>query len=95
MRLLPATLVVWTLVASYLLLREHSAVARGFGDSDDATRMSMVRELVHGRGWFDQRLTRFQPPYGLYMHWSRLLDGVLAAIVRTLALVSAKPAPSW
>ncbi len=85
-RLLPTTLVVWTLVAGYLLLREHSAVALGFGDSDDATRMSMVRELVHGRGWFDQRLTRFQPPYGLYMHWSRLLDGVLAAIVRTLSL---------
>ncbi|WP_174301310.1 hypothetical protein [Caulobacter sp. S45] len=85
-RLLPTALVVWVLVAGYLLLREHLSVDRGFGDSDDATRMTMVRDLLHGRGWYDQRLTRFQPPYGVYMHWSRLLDGALAMVERTFAL---------
>jgi hypothetical protein len=48
------------------------------GDPDDALRLSIVRDLAHGRGWFDQRVDRLQPPLGTYMHWSRLLDGGLA-----------------
>jgi hypothetical protein len=50
------------------------------GDTDDATRLVMVRELLAGRGWWDQHWLRLQPPVGVYMHWSRLLDGGLAAL---------------
>jgi hypothetical protein len=75
-----AALVVWVLVAAVLLIQDTGAALRGFGDTDDATRMVMVRGLLHGRGWWDQALVRFQPPAGVVMHWSRLLDGALAAL---------------
>jgi hypothetical protein len=54
-------------------------ISRSLGDTDDAMRLVMVRDLLHGRGWYDQLVTRLQPPVGVYMHWSRLLDGALAA----------------
>ena len=50
------------------------------GDTDDATRLVMMRELLAGRGWWDQHWLRLQPPVGVYMHWSRLLDGGLAGL---------------
>ena len=52
----------------------------GYGDTDDATRLVAVRALLHGQGWWDQQVTRFQPPLGLWMHWSRLLDGGIAGL---------------
>jgi len=45
------------------------------GDTDDATRLVLVRDLLAGRGWYDQWLGRMGPPLGTFMHWSRLLDG--------------------
>jgi hypothetical protein len=35
---------------------------------------------LNGQGWWDQHMMRFQPPVGVYMHWSRLLDGAIAAV---------------
>jgi hypothetical protein len=63
----------------------------GFRDTDDATRLEMVRELLGGRGWYDQLITRIDPPHGLWMHWSRLLDGGIAALMAAFRLVM--PAP--
>lgn len=57
------------------------------GDTDDATRLVMMRDLMAGRGWFDQKIWRFQPPEGVWMHWSRLLDGGLALLTWTFRLV--------
>ena len=57
------------------------------GDTDDATRLVMVRELLAGRGWWDQHWLRLQPPVGVYMHWSRLLDGGLAGLTLLFRLV--------
>jgi hypothetical protein len=57
------------------------------GDTDDATRLVMVRELLAGRGWWDQHWMRLQPPVGVYMHWSRLLDGGLAGLTLLFRLV--------
>ena len=50
------------------------------GDTDDAMRLVMMRGLLEGHGWYDQLVTRLQPPHGVYMHWSRLIDGGLAAL---------------
>lgn len=57
------------------------------GDTDDATRLVMMRELLAGRGWWDQHWMRLQPPVGVWMHWSRLLDGGLAGLTLLFRLV--------
>ena len=57
------------------------------GDTDDATRLTLMRGLLQGTGWWDQRMTRFQPPQGVFMHWSRLVDGGLAAMTWLFSLV--------
>ena len=49
-------------------------------------RLVMVRSLMHGTGWYDQLITRLQPPVGVWMHWSRLLDGGLAAMTSVFHL---------
>jgi hypothetical protein len=69
-----------TLVAGLKLwIHKAPLLDVGLGDSDDAMRLVLVRDLMAGRGWFDQHLLRLQPPAGVYLHWSRLLDGALAA----------------
>jgi len=60
------------------------SILPGFRDTDDAMRLEMVRELIGGRGWYDQAILRLNPPHGLWMHWSRLLDGGIAALMLAL-----------
>lgn len=70
-----------SIIATLVLYSSASHWIPGaLGDTDDATRMVMVRELLAGRGWWDQHFLRYQPPVGVYMHWSRLLDGGIAAL---------------
>jgi hypothetical protein len=68
------------LVTGMLYAQDAKWMPVALGDTDDATRMVMVRELLAGRGWYDQHWMRMQPPVGLYMHWSRLLDGGIASL---------------
>ena len=49
-------------------------------DNDDAMRLSSVRDLVAGQGWYDTRQYRALPPEGVLLHWSRLLDAPLAGL---------------
>ena len=58
-----------------------------FRDTDDATRLEMVRELLGGQGWYDQLIGRLNPPHGVWMHWSRLLDGGIAGLMLVLRQV--------
>jgi hypothetical protein len=59
---------------------------RGFGDTDDAVRLVLVRELTAGRPWYRPEILRLQYPAGALMHWSRLVDGGLAGLERLFAL---------
>jgi hypothetical protein len=70
-----------TLAIVVVLACTEGNITRTLGDTDDAMRLVLVRDLLHGRGWYDQLVTRLQPPQGIYMHWSRLLDGALAALI--------------
>ncbi|HEX4710909.1 hypothetical protein [Phenylobacterium sp.] len=85
-RLAAAAAAVW-LIACAAAAVSWPRLVRTVGDTDDALRLTMVRDLVAGRGWFDQRLSRLQPPAGLYMHWSRLVDGAEAALLKLFASV--------
>ena len=51
--------------------------------TDDAMRLVEVRDLIAGQGWFDLTQYRLDPP-GLPMHWSRVIDAPLAAIILML-----------
>ncbi|QUD88598.1 hypothetical protein [Phenylobacterium montanum] len=73
-------LALTVLVCAGLALRNGQAIS-SLGDTDDAMRLVLVRDLLSGRGWYDQWVGRLQPPAGTFMHWSRLLDGALAGAV--------------
>lgn len=50
-------------------------------DTDSAMRLAQVRDLLGGQGWFDTAQHRMNTPYGLSMHWSRLVDAPLALLM--------------
>src|SRR3979411_527705 len=49
----------------------------------DPTRLVEVNDLIAGQGWFDLMQYRLDPP-GLLMHWSRVIDAPLAALILML-----------
>src|SRR5271154_1039503 len=50
-------------------------------DTDSAMRLAQVRDLLHGQNWFDTTQWRMNIPFGLPMHWSRLVDAPIALII--------------
>jgi len=79
----PAAVSLAILAGAVLLLLFTQADIRnlGFGDPDDLMRMQEVRDWLGGQSWFDVTQYRIAPPTGLSMHWSRLLDVPLAAVI--------------
>jgi hypothetical protein len=55
-----------------------------FDDPDDAMRLVQVRAWLSGQNWFDLIAHRLDPPAGVLMHWSRVADVPLAALVASL-----------
>jgi hypothetical protein len=51
--------------------------------TDDAMRLVEVRDWINGQGWFDLFQHRLDPP-GASMHWSRVVDVPLAALILLL-----------
>lgn len=83
-RLLIVALGVSAVISLYLAFTVNAA--DHYGDTDDAMRLVMVRDLLGGQGWYDPVIMRLQPPQGLFMHWSRLLDGGLASAMAVLGV---------
>jgi hypothetical protein len=50
-------------------------------DNDSLLRLVQVRDLIGGQGWFDLHQYRMGPEGGFVMHWSRLVDAPIAAII--------------
>ena len=59
----------------------HQIAAWHMNDSDDWMRLQQVRDWLGGQSWFDVGQHRVDPPVGLPMHWSRLVDVPLAAVI--------------
>src|ERR1700730_6800215 len=62
------------------------SINRGVFDvmsTDDAMRLVQVRDWIGGQGWFDLFQHRMDPP-GASMHWSRVVDVPLAALILLL-----------
>ncbi len=49
--------------------------------TDDMVRMVDVRDFLNGQSWFDQMQYRLGVEPGTLMHWSRLIDAPVAALV--------------
>ena len=58
-----------------------SQLANAGGDNDNLMRLAEVRDLLSGQGWFDLHQYRMGVEGGTVMHWSRLVDAPLAAII--------------
>jgi hypothetical protein len=52
---------------------------------DDHTRLARIQAFLEGAGWYDDRLTRIDPPTGAILHWSRLPDLLPAGVIAGLA----------
>lgn len=74
------------LAVVFLLLRLPPDFADFLGDTDDATRLLLVRDLLRGTPWSDPSVQGFGVQGPVPLHWSRLLDGVLASLTAGLRL---------
>ena len=82
-----AITLAWAAVCALMVLTSPHLAAGRFPDVDDALRMVAVRDVLAGQGWYDLYQHRMTPPEGTLMHWSRLVDAPLAALIWLLALV--------
>ncbi|NGN43732.1 GtrA family protein [Mesorhizobium sp. CGMCC 1.15528] len=62
------------------------------GDNDSLLRLVEVRDLLGGQGWFDLHQYRMGPEGGFVMHWSRLVDAPIAAIILAVSAVTGSAA---
>lgn len=56
-------------------------------DNDSLLRLVQIRDLIAGQGWFDLHQYRMGPEGGFVMHWSRLVDAPIAALVLVASAV--------
>lgn len=74
---------VWIAVAAVLAAKfVPELVARGLTDPDSQMRLVEVRDYLAGASWTDLTQYRLNPPTGIFMHWSRLVDWPLATLIR-------------
>ena len=79
------TLVAWAAVAAWYVWSDWGLVRwLSLGDTDDNMRLMQVRALLHGQGWYDLRQYRLNPPQGFDIHWSRIVDLPIAALILLL-----------
>ena len=72
--------VVLTVVTRWIPIQ-----ALALGDTDDNLRLAQVRALLDGQGWYDLVQHRFDPAHGGgNIHWSRLVDLPIAALILIL-----------
>ncbi|MCG7506401.1 GtrA family protein [Mesorhizobium retamae] len=76
----------WAFVTAFIALAISAgggfrAMTEGNGDNDSLLRLVQVRDLLAGQDWFDLHQYRMGPKGGFIMHWSRLVDAPLAALI--------------
>ncbi|NTS65427.1 AcrB/AcrD/AcrF family protein [Sphingomonas sp. HHU CXW] len=76
------TLIAWVMIAAWYIGQRWTAIQwLSLGDTDDNMRLMQVRGLLAGQGWFDLTNHRLNPPIGFNIHWSRLVDLPIAALI--------------
>lgn len=83
---------IWGFFVWCFLVHPESGILHGvFGDSDDAIHLVRVIEWLKGQNWYDPILHRLAPPAGVAIHYSRLAELPLAAMIGPLHALGA----SW
>ncbi|MDH3473485.1 MAG: hypothetical protein OEM59_07320 [Rhodospirillales bacterium] len=92
----------WRFVAIFVLtFLALAAIGAGRGEGglgtllqgpDDQMRMVQVRDWLGGQGWRDPVQRRLDPPEGVAMHWSRIADLPLAAVIAAAQPVAGRAA---
>lgn len=78
-------MLAWLLCCAVMLWLYHGSFATlGFRDPDDAMRLAQVRDWIGGQAFYDVSQHRVNPPVGGPMHWSRIVDMPVAAIILML-----------
>ena len=80
-RILGPALLTAALLEAFFLKGSLTASGPGVPNSDDFTRLAEVRDLMGGQGWFDLMQYRLGSAPGVEMHWSRLVDAPIAALI--------------
>lgn len=90
-------LVAWAAIAIYMIWYKWNAIYWfALGDTDDNMRFAQVQALLHGQGWYDLRQHRIDPPQGISIHWTRLVDLPIAGLMLVLQAIFGGPeAARW
>ena len=64
----------------------------GNADNDSLLRLVEVRDLIAGQDWFDLHQYRMGTGGGFLMHWSRLVDAPIAAIILAVSAITGSQA---
>ncbi|USI73279.1 hypothetical protein [Sphingomonas morindae] len=92
-----AVMLIWLAAALLMVLLARGRIAAGtYLDADDQLRLVELRDWLGGQTFRDVSQHRLNPPFGAPMHWSRLVDLPLAALVLALRpLLGAARAELW
>ncbi len=81
-RLILGVAALWLLACSILTAMAWRHVGPlEMWDPDDYLRLQQVRDWLGGQSFFDVTQYRIDPPGGVPMHWSRLVDLPLAGVI--------------
>jgi len=84
-RLLLGLAAIWALASAILLWIARSNIAGlDMWDPDDYLRLQQVRDWLGGQSFYDLTQYRIDPPGGVPMHWSRIVDLPLAGTILLL-----------
>lgn len=83
----------WILLGVAMMLAHNASILiavwrdGAYFDTDDAMRMVEVRDWLAGQDWYDLTVHRMGlPPDFLPLHWSRIVDVPLGALIRLFSL---------
>ncbi|WP_174274823.1 AcrB/AcrD/AcrF family protein [Sphingomonas bacterium] len=90
-------LLFWAGAAVYMLHYKWGAIHWfALSDTDDNMRFAQVRAWLAGQGWYDLRQHRIDPPGGISIHWSRIVDLPIAGLLVLLRpLLGGQEAARW
>jgi hypothetical protein len=93
LKLAPLVLIAWLAVAGSALLGGAPTFTQM--TTDDFMRFVEVRDLLAGQGWFDLTQYRLDPPAGVVMHWSRVIDTPIAFLIQIFAPLAGRVNAEW